>query len=128
MLPAQTDPRGIAVPDHATLFEDIDSLDPDRFAAHLAEDAVMRFGNGEPLRGRRAARDAWAAFCDGIRGVSHAPVDRWEVDDATIVEADVTYTRLDGSSFTIPVVTIYRGAGELIDDYRVFLDLAPLGG
>lgn len=116
------------MPDHATLFEDIDSLDPDRFAGHLAEGAVMRFGNGEPLHGRAAARDAWAAFCAGIRGVSHALVERWEVGEATIVEADVTYTRRDGTSFTIPVVTIYRAAEDLIDDYRVFLDLAPLDG
>ena len=27
---------------------------------------------------------------------------------------------------TVPVVTIYRARGELIDDYRVFIDLAPL--
>jgi ketosteroid isomerase-like protein len=114
--------------DHATLFDDIDSLDPDRFAPHLAEDVVMRFGNAEPVHGRTAVRDVWAAFCDGVRGVSHAQVDRWEVGEATIVQADVTYTRRDGSSFTIPVVTIYRGAGELIEDYRVFLDLAPLAG
>jgi len=27
---------------------------------------------------------------------------------------------------TVPVVTVYRESGELIDDYRVFIDLAPL--
>jgi hypothetical protein len=27
---------------------------------------------------------------------------------------------------TVPVVTIYRSGGELIDDYRVFIDLAPV--
>jgi hypothetical protein len=27
---------------------------------------------------------------------------------------------------TVPVVTIYRSSDELIDDYRVFIDVAPL--
>ena len=31
-----------------------------------------------------------------------------------------------GDTVTVPVVTIYRARGELIDDYRVFIDLAPL--
>jgi hypothetical protein len=69
--------------------------------------------------------DVWAQFCDGIDGLSHALVERWE-DPATIVEADVTYTRKDGGTVTVPVVTIYREADGLIRDYRVFIDLAPL--
>ena len=48
------------------------------------------------------------------------------IGPATIVEADVTYTRLDGSTVTVPVVTIYRSRGGRIDDYRVFIDLAPV--
>lgn len=38
----------------------------------------------------------------------------------------MTYTRKDGGTVTVPVVTIYRPAGGLIDNYRVFIDLAPL--
>jgi ketosteroid isomerase-like protein len=109
-----------------TLFADIDSMDPDRFAQHLAEDVVMRFGNGEPVHGRAAVRDAWAGFCEGVDGVRHELVERWEAGTATIVEAAVTYTRKDGSTVTVPVVTIYRASGDLIDDYRIFIDLAPL--
>jgi hypothetical protein len=114
------------VPDRDQLFADIDSMDPDRFAAHLAGDVTMRFGNAEPIRGRDA-RDAWAGFCDNIAGVKHDLVERWVTPTGTIVEANVTYTRADGSQVTVPVVTIYRenGGGE-IDDYRIFIDLAPL--
>ena len=114
------------VPGHETLFEDIDSMDPDRYARHLREDVVMRFGNGEPVVGRVAVRDAWAAFCADLHGVSHDLVERWEAGAATIVEARVTYTRADDSTVTVPVVTIYRASGDLIDDYRIFIDLAPL--
>ncbi len=112
--------------DHATLFEDIDSMDPDRYARHLSEDVVMRFGNGDPTIGRVAVRDAWAGFCADLHGVSHDMVERWDVGTATIVEARVTYTRADDTKVTVPVVTIYRSSGDLIDDYRIFIDLAPL--
>ena len=56
----------------------------------------------------------------------HELVETFEKGDATVVEADVTYTRKDGREVTVPVVTIYRAAGELIDDYRIFIDLAPV--
>ena len=114
------------MPGHATLFEDIDSMDPDRYARHLSDGVVMRFGNSDPVVGRVAVRDAWAAFCADLHGVSHDLVERWETGPATIAEARVTYTRADDSTATVPVVTIYRGGGDLIDDYRIFIDLAPL--
>lgn len=114
------------MPGHETLFEDIDSMDPDRYSRHLSDDVVMRFGNSEPIVGRVAARDAWAAFCADLHGVSHDLVERWEAGTATIVEALVTYTRADDSTVTVPAVTIYRASVELIDDYRIFIDLAPL--
>jgi ketosteroid isomerase-like protein len=116
------------MPARATLFADIDSMDPDRFAEHLAEDVRFRFGNADPVHGRAAVRDVWAEFCETVDGVRHHPVEQWESGDAVIAEAEVTYTRKDGSEVTVPVVTIYRSSGELIDDYRVFIDLAPLFG
>jgi ketosteroid isomerase-like protein len=112
---------------HDGLFADIDTMDPDAFARHLAEDVTMRFGNAPELHGRDACRGTWAEFCQLVDGVHHDVVQRWEADDATIAHTDVTYTRKDGERVTVPVVTIYR-AGEdgLIADYRVFLDLAPV--
>jgi ketosteroid isomerase-like protein len=118
--------RGAAVPDRAELFADIDSMQPDRFARHLSPEATMRFGNAPPVRGRDAIRDAWASFCETLDGVHHEVVEQWESGDATIVEASVTYTRKDQGVVTVPVATIYRAGDELIDDYRIFIDLAPL--
>jgi ketosteroid isomerase-like protein len=111
---------------HQGLFEDIDSMEPDRFAAHLADDVVMRFGNADPVHGRAAVRDVWAGFCETVDGVEHDLVAQWDEGDAVIAESNVTYTRKDGRRVTVPVVTIYRSAGDLIDDYRVFIDLAPV--
>jgi ketosteroid isomerase-like protein len=113
------------MPIREALFADIDSMDPDRFAAHLADDVVFRFGNAAPVRGRAAVRETWAGFCETVAGVRHDLRAQWDTGDAVIAEADVTYTRNDDRLVTVPVVTIYRG-GALIDDYRVFIDLAPL--
>ena len=114
------------MPSRADLFADIDSMQPDRFAQHLSPDATMRFGNAPAVHGREAICDAWASFCETIDGVRHDVVEQWDAGDATIVEASVTYTRKDQSTVTVPVVTIYRAGDELIDDYRIFIDLAPL--
>ena len=34
---------------HETLFADIDSMEPDRFAAHLADNVSFRFGNADTV-------------------------------------------------------------------------------
>jgi ketosteroid isomerase-like protein len=114
------------MPDRSQLFADIDSMDPERFAAHLAEDVTMVFGNAEPIHGRDAVRDAWAGFCEGLAGVSHEPLRSWTSGDGTVAEANVTYTRQDGDTVTVPVATIYREGDGGIVDYRIFIDLAPL--
>lgn len=113
---------------HATLFPDIDSMVPAAFAAHLAEDVRMRFGNADPVHGRAACERAWAQFCATVDGVEHAVRHRWEFGTSTVVEAEVTYRRAGHADATVPVVTIYEvGADDLITDYRIFIDLAPLG-
>jgi ketosteroid isomerase-like protein len=125
--PSSVQDREARVGSSDQLFADIDSMDPDAFARHLAEDVVMRFGNAPPIHGREAVREAWASFCADVDGVSHSLAGHWELDDATIAEAEVTYTRKAGDKVTVPVVTIYRpGGGQPIADYRIFIDLAPL--
>jgi ketosteroid isomerase-like protein len=112
---------------HEGLFADIDSMEPDAFARHLAEDVTMRFGNAPELHGRDACRQTWADFCQLVAGVHHDLIEQWRVDDATIAHTDVTYTRKDGEAVTVPVLTVYRTRDDgLITDYRIFLDLTPV--
>src|SRR5688572_20555027 len=86
-------PEGVAMGSRTTLFADIDTMVPEAFARHLAEDVTMRFGNAPPMHGREACRAAWAEFCDLVDGVHHEVVKQWDVGDATIAETAVTYTR-----------------------------------
>jgi limonene-1,2-epoxide hydrolase len=114
------------MPAREDLFADIDSMQPERFTAHLADDVTMRFGNADPIHGRDEVGQAWAAFCQDLNGVHHDLVEQWTVDGTTIVEARVTYTRGDDTQVTVPVVTIYRERDGEINDYRIYIDLAPL--
>ena len=114
-------------PPHPDLFADIDSMEPDAFAAHLADDVRFRFGNADPVdRPRRRPRHLGRLLRGDRRRPPRASIEQCEHGAATIVESTVTYTRKDGSTISLPVVTIYRGEGELIDDYRIFMDVAPL--
>ena len=110
-----------------SMFSDIERMDANAWAAHLAEDAVMRLGNAEPVCGRERCREAMAAFYDRIGALQYDLVEQWEHGEAVIVEASVTYTRTDGTDVTVPAVTIYRTDAEnLISDYRVYTDLQPV--
>ena len=108
------------------LFADIDRMDAHAFASRLSEGCRLRFGNAEPVAGRSAIEAAISGFFATIKGLSHDIVGQWDVDDNTIIESEVTYTRLDERHVTVPVATICRRGDELIDDYRIFIDLAPV--
>jgi ketosteroid isomerase-like protein len=112
---------------HLQLFDELDRMDPDAFARHLAPDVVMRFANEAPVYGRDACRERAVSLFTSMAGLSHHVVERWAHGDATIVEASVTFTLPDHSEVVVPMVTIYRTAARgLIADYRVYLDPSQL--
>src|ERR1700753_3432166 len=109
------------------MFADIERMDAHAWAQYLAPDAVTRGGNEPPIYGREACRASAEAFYARIDGVRYDIVELWEHGEATIVEANITYTRVDGQEVTVPLVTISRtDANDLISDYRVYTDLAPV--
>jgi ketosteroid isomerase-like protein len=108
------------------LFADIDRMDAKAFASYLAEDCVLRFGNADEVVGRNAIEEAIAGFFRTFKGISHDFVEQWDVGDTTILQFEATYTRMDDRRVTVPAVTIYRRGDELIDDYRIYVDLAPV--
>lgn len=109
------------------VFAAVDALDNDAMLELLAPDAVQVFGNQEPLMGRDAISAANKAFATMVAGVRHDITREWYQDNDAIVEANVTYQRLDGGLVNLPVVSIYRtDENGLIEDYRVFYDPAPV--
>jgi ketosteroid isomerase-like protein len=113
------------------LFASIDAKDTDAFVANFADDAVFRFGNAEPAQGRAAIRETLDGFFGAIGGLHHDVTGiwrgEWERGAVLSIETSVTYTRADGSQTpTLPATSTVRMQGELIHDYRIFVDATPL--
>jgi ketosteroid isomerase-like protein len=108
------------------VFADVDRMDAKAFASHLADDCLLRFGNADEVVGRHAIEESIAGFFTTIKGISHQIVDQWDVDDTRIIQLEATYTRKDDRKVTLPAVAVWRRGSDLIDDYRIYVDLAPV--
>lgn len=110
----------------AEMFTAIDAKDVDGLLRYLAPDASQRFGNAEPLRGHDEIRAGNVAFLDSIASIRHEVTGLWESEEGVICRLQVTYTRHDGRSVTIPGVTMFREEHGLIVEYEVYFDVAPV--
>jgi ketosteroid isomerase-like protein len=108
------------------IFDDIDSFDPDKFVAHLTDDVVFRFGNGEPAVGRAAVREAVAGFFTTIDGLTHQVLNVWDIGDTSIAQIDIEYLRKDGKRVTVPNADILTFDGDLVRNWQIYIDLAPV--
>lgn len=112
--------------DTGGVFAAIDRQDTAAFVGFLSDDAVFRFGSAPPVQGRAAILAAVDGFFGTIGGLSHA-IAKVVVDGSTqFIEGEVTYTRLDGSEITLPFTDIFEYDGELIAQYKIYMDISPL--
>lgn len=112
--------------DVASTFADIDAFDPDKFIAHLTPDVTFQFGNADPAVGRAAVREAVAAFFSTIDGLTHHIKNVWEFGDTVITQIDVEYRRKDGKTVVVPNADILTYEGDLVRDWRIYIDIAPV--
>ncbi len=112
--------------DTAKIFADIDAFDPDKFVTHLTPDVVFRFGNADPVVGREAVREGVAGFFSSVAGLTHHLINSWDVGATTIVQADVEYRRQDGKTVTVPNVDVLTYDGDLVHDWQIYIDVAPV--
>ncbi len=108
------------------LFKAIDAKDTEGFAGFLTEDAVFRFGNNAPARGKRAVREAVAGFFAGVKSLRHTIRESWSQADAVVMHGEVTYTRHDGSQLSVPFANVFKLEGTLVREYLVFADVSQL--
>lgn len=121
-------PQRTAAPEFAReVFRRVDAFSSAEFAGLFAPDGNLVFGNGDPMTGPAAIEVGVAGFSGAIKGVRHEIVNEWHEQGNTVLELTVTFDRLDGKQVTIPAVTIFHRRDDgLIDDYRVFFDVAPV--
>ena len=108
------------------VYEAIDSMDEQGFATCLTENCTFVYANSDPVIGRANAAAASQNFLKLLAGIKHRLVNVWAFEDVIVSQISVTYTRKDGSTLTIPVVTIWKLRDMLIDEYRIYVDSSPL--
>ena len=104
----------------------MEAKDIDTVCGMCTQDTRVQFANHEPVAGREAVRAVMLHFWGTIERMHHGFTHVLESDDQAVLEADVTYTRLDGSSVVIKSGTVIRRQDGLIADQRIYVDLAPL--
>jgi len=108
------------------LFEIVDRMDAGGFAERFTKDGRFRFGNAPTVTSRAGIADSVSQFFSSLASLRHDIQDIWEQDDVVITEVEATYVRADGHEVNLPAVTVARTEGELIRDYRIYMDINPL--
>lgn len=108
------------------LFATIDAMDTPAFVARLSRGAEFRFGGAPPVHGSVQIGEAVGAFFATIAGLRHEQSKVIADGETLACEGNVTYTRHDGSQVEIPFADIFVFDGELIDSYRIYIDIGPL--
>ncbi len=108
------------------LFRTIDRKDTEGFAALFAEDGAFRFANAPAVPGRSAVREAVGGFFQSIRALAHELRDVWIVDTTLLCRGQVTYTRHDGSTLSVPFADIITLRGDEVVEYEIYLDASQL--
>jgi ketosteroid isomerase-like protein len=104
----------------------MEAKDIDTVCGMCTEDTRVQFANHEPVSGRHAVREVMLHFWGSIERMHHGFTHVLESGDQATLEADVTYTRLDGSLVVIKSGTVIRRQDGLIADQRIYVDLSPL--
>jgi ketosteroid isomerase-like protein len=112
--------------DTGGLFAAIDANDAAAFVGFLTDDAVFRFGSAPPVRGRSAIQAAVDGFFGTIAGCSHNVRKVVESGSTLVCEGEVTYRRHNGTEITLPFADVFEYAGDLIGQYKIYMDVSPL--
>jgi len=108
------------------LFASIDAMDTESFLSFIREDATFRFGSSPAVTGHAEIRAAVESFFSSFAALKH-DLQRLIADGDTVVcEGEVTYSRHDGSTITLPFVNVFEVDDGLISLYRVYIDTGPL--
>jgi ketosteroid isomerase-like protein len=108
------------------VYRAVDSMIPSAQLAFLTPDCTFVFANHPPAKGHAEIGAHVQAFFSTIAGLEHELFDVWPVDNHLIVRMAVTYTRKDGKRMTFPAAVIWKIRGELISEFRIYVDNSPL--
>jgi ketosteroid isomerase-like protein len=109
-----------------SLFEVVDTKNTEAFLDLLTPDAEFRFANARSACGRAAIGESVGGFFQAIGSSAHTVNRTWQDNDSAVCEGEVTYTRLDGSTLTVPFANVFYLRNGLIARYLIFADVSEL--
>ncbi len=107
-------------------FDTIDAMDSPGFAAFFTEGGSFRMGNTPAFVGRPAIEAFVRGFFSALQGLGHDVTGLWEGPGTLFSEGVVTYTTHSGQNIHLPYLGVMEFDGDLIHDYRAYVDPAPL--
>lgn len=108
------------------LFAAIDNCAADAFVEFLTKDASFRFGSAPAMTGRAEIARGVGAFFKTIAACKHRVAKTIVSGNTMVCEGAVTYRRHDDSEVTVPFVDVFEIDGDLISDYKIYIDTTPL--
>ena len=111
------------------VFATMDDGDLDGMVEHMTDDVTTQFGNNAEICGKAAFRALFNQVGQAISGMHHDVVDLWhavEDFDVWVVQLSVSYRLLDGTTVTLPCCNVFRMRGDLVCEYRVYMDIGPV--
>lgn len=108
------------------MYEAIDRKDSHGMVEFLTDDASFKFANIPVVQGNLNIESFLDGFFASIKAISHTDIEHWNSGDAWFVTGTVTYTRHDDSTLPVPFGVLLIMKGNLIHDYRIFVDASEL--
>jgi len=104
----------------------VDAMDTARMAQMCTVDTTVTFANHPPAVGIEEVTGALTRLWSNLAALHHRFVEVIEDGDRAVIEAIVDYTRLDGTTVSIPAATVVLRRDGLIASQRIYIDVAPL--
>ncbi len=105
----------------------LDAKDIDAYAALLAEDVSIQFGNAPAVEGKAAVVEMLGGYWQSFKSIEHDLLNIYGTDDAYVLEALNHYERHDGKKITVRAVAFTdKNENGLVTSVRIFGDTSPL--
>ena len=96
------------------------------FFEFFSDDCVFRMGNNVSVIGKNAIQSWVAQYLTLVAAMRHEIVEEWSEGNVAALRVEVTYTLLNGKSFTLPAVTRTRVEQNQVTEYLIFMDPSPV--
>lgn len=105
----------------------LDEKDIVAYAAFLAEDVSIQFGNAPAVEGRAAVVEMLSGYWQSFKSIEHDLLNIYGTDSAYVLEALNHYERHDSKKITVRAVAFTdKNEDGLITSVRIFGDTSPL--